>query len=485
MMPNRVAVRRAALLAAFYILLAWLSMRPDHVQDPDLGWHLRAGEWMLDHRAVPLTDPFSAYGQDRPWVAYSWLFEVFVAGLYRRLGPISVIVYTVAMCMANLLALQLLLRRLGAGVQKAVVISGLAAVALTPLFAPRPWLFTTLFFIVTLHLLTMVEQTRRVRHLLWIPLVFVAWANIHIQFVYGLALIGMYAVEPLIATWLNRSEPVRNVRGELGRRAALLAACVAATLVNPYGIKVYVPVLEVVQSTTMFQYITELHAMDFRHPAHWIVLAMILGAAFTLGRERETRPLPWLLLGAGVFVGFRATRDIWMPVIAAAAIMASVKQENPADSLRLPAWAVSSVVVVVALMTLVLAGKQKLAPADLEADLAREYPAAAVRFIESHHYAGPLFNHFDWGGFLMWRFPAVPVSIDGRANLHGDQRIARAVSTWSGAEGWAQDPELCAARLVIAQVHLPLATLLRSDPRFDLVYTDDVAAVFVARTHLH
>jgi hypothetical protein len=244
-------------------------------------------------------------------------------------------------------------------------------------------------------------------------------------------------------------------------------------------------VLEVAQSTTMFQYISELHAMDFRHPAHWIVLGMVLSAAFTLGRDREMRPLPWLLLGAGVFVGFRATRDIWMPIIAAAAILAGSKHENAgADWWRFPSWMVPSTVVVVGLMTLVLAGRQKLSPADLEADLATEYPAAALRFIESHHYGGPLFNHFDWGGFLMWRFPSVPVSIDGRANLHGDRRIARAVATWSGADGWAQDPELCAARLVIAQVHLPLAVLLRGDPRFDLVYSDDVAAVFVARKRL-
>jgi len=481
-MPIAVALRRAGLIAALCIVVVWLSLRPEHVQDPDLGWHLKTGEWVLSHGSVPVTDPFSTYGHDRPWVAYSWLFEVLLAIMCRGLGLLGVVVYTVGLCVANLLALHLLFRRVGASVPRAVVLTGLASVALTPLFAPRPWLVTILFFVITLNLLTKAAQTGSSRPLFWIPPVFAAWANIHIQFIYGLVLVGIYAIDPMVMKWIDRSGAERGAGWELAKRGALLCACIAATLLNPYGVNLYRPVLELVRSTTAFQYITELHAMDFRHPAHWVVLALVLAAVFDLGRHNLARPLTWLLLFVGVVVGFRATRDIWMPVIVSTVILAmSTPERRSEPSVPLPAWLVYAVVILVGGMTLVLASKQHLSQADLEAELAKEFPVAAVQFIESERYEGPLFNHFDWGGFLMWRLPRLPVSIDGRSNLHGDQRVARAVSTWSGAPGWAEDPDLSSAGLVVAPVKLPLATLLAADPRFELVYKDPVAAVFVSR----
>src|SRR5258708_1826423 len=46
------------------------------ILDPDIWWHLRVGEWVVQHRALPTNDPFTQ--EARPWVAYSWLYEVVV-----------------------------------------------------------------------------------------------------------------------------------------------------------------------------------------------------------------------------------------------------------------------------------------------------------------------------------------------------------------------------------------------------------------------
>jgi hypothetical protein len=72
--------------------------------------------------------------------------------------------------------------------------------------------------------------------------------------------------------------------------------------------------------------------------------------------------------------------------------------------------------------------------------------------------------------------------MDGRTNLYGDERIKRSLETWNGAREWAKDPELAAARLVIADAGAPLSSLLRLDQRFELVYEDQVAVVFIARS---
>ena len=104
----------------------------------------------------------------------------------------------------------------------------------------------------------------------------------------------------------------------------------------------------------------------------------------------------------------------------------------------------------------------------------------AAAFVEKQGYPGPLYNHFNWGGYLIWRLPQLPVSMDGRTNLHGHKRIARSLKTWGGASDWNSDTELTSSRLVIAGMNNALTSILRMDPRFRLVYEDTVAAVFVS-----
>jgi hypothetical protein len=106
---------------------------------------------------------------------------------------------------------------------------------------------------------------------------------------------------------------------------------------------------------------------------------------------------------------------------------------------------------------------------------------AAASFIDEHQFPGPLYNHFNWGGYLIWRLPGLPVSIDGRGNVHDAERIRHSAEVWNGSHHWASDPELAAARVVIAEKDFPLTQLLRLDSRFEIVYEDEVAVVFIAR----
>ncbi|MGA7886648.1 MAG: hypothetical protein WCA44_12965, partial [Acidobacteriaceae bacterium] len=111
---------------------------------------------------------------------------------------------------------------------------------------------------------------------------------------------------------------------------------------------------------------------------------------------------------------------------------------------------------------------------------AKEVPVQAVKVIRERQYPGPLFNDYNWGGYLIWQL-GQPVTIDGRAGLYGDANINRSIATWAGGPQWASDPQLQSARLVIAPVDDALTQLLRLDSHFQLVYQDNVAAVFVRR----
>jgi hypothetical protein len=116
----------------------------------------------------------------------------------------------------------------------------------------------------------------------------------------------------------------------------------------------------------------------------------------------------------------------------------------------------------------------------LDTQIAKTLPVDAANAIRANGYAGPLYNDFNWGGYLIWAL-RMPVSLDGRAAFYGDQSIDRSVATWSLQPDWATDPELKSAGLVIGPVTAPLTQMLRIDSRYKLVYEDKLAAVFVAR----
>jgi hypothetical protein len=472
---SRPAALRALLLVLLYSLPILVTIRP--VIDPDIWWHLREGQWIVEHRTVPVTDPFSSYGTGKPWIAYSWLFEVLVYGLHRSFGLLGLVLYTASLAVLITRALHGLMQRLQPDPAIACILTASGILAMVPVLVhPRPWLLTILFFIVELYLIAMSRRGGGKWPLLFLPAVFVLWANINIQFVYGLFVLGVAAIEPLIER--DGGEDRRTRQARFGRMVALLLVCSLATLVNPYGLRVYLPVFDAIRLTQPFLYLQELAAPRFRSIFDWIMLAVTLGGVFVLGRQKNIQPFPALLLASGAFLSFRAARDVWFVVVAALMMLATYRSGDGRVVRRLSGpWLLG---VAAAVATVAVAdGSLKASRERIEAVVAETFPAAAAATVEQRGYSGPIYNDYDWGGYLIWRLPGLMVSMDGRNPLHGDARILRSVATWDGREGWDSDAELLGAGIVIGKRKSALVSLLRRDTRFDLVHEDGVAVVFI------
>ena len=69
---------QVCLVAAF----ATMGLRP--LGDPDLGWHLRTGQFVLQH-GFTTTDPWS-FASTQPWVLHEWGGEVLMYMFYSAGG---------------------------------------------------------------------------------------------------------------------------------------------------------------------------------------------------------------------------------------------------------------------------------------------------------------------------------------------------------------------------------------------------------------
>jgi hypothetical protein len=261
----------------------------------------------------------------------------------------------------------------------------------------------------------------------------------------------------------------------------LVLACTAATFFTPYHYLLYKQIFSYMfVETAVFDNIVELHPMFFRSPQDWIVLMLALTAAFACGWKRGIRLFPVLLLMMAAFLAFRARRDTWvLALVALAVIGESFGSYRLAGAYRFTKMQTSLAIFAGSLVLSVLAYGRGLSESGLERVVDENYPARAAAYVRDKKLPGPIFNHYDWGGFLVWSLPSLRVITDGRAELYSDSRLARSLRTWEGAPGWQTDPDLRQAKLIIADHGRALTALLRTDPGYQIVYEDATSVVFV------
>jgi len=460
-------------MAILYATPVFFVLRLDEVNDLDLWWHLRIGQWIVQHGAIPRVEMFSTFGAGTPWVAYSWLFELIVFGLFQKLGLVGIVVYSSTMAVLIGATVHNLVRRSTSDFTLGVGITFFAMFTMGRLFMPRPWLLSIFFFALELNVLMRARETGKIRDLLLLPLLFTVWTNVHIQFVDGLVVLGIVLAESVIAQRWSSSKTNLQTRTMVG----ISLACVAATLLNPYGWTIYKIAYDLVTQTASLQ-ITEFSAISFRTVDDWCLVFIAFGATIVLARARRFAFFETMLLVAAVIISFRSQRDIWFLTIVGSFILASGSAQQPVSRTNMRGWEIllttSATVLYVWMAFIVMRANNPRLQATLEKDL----PVRAMETIRQQGWSGPIYNDFNWGGFLIWSLNR-PVALYGRNTDHGVDRVIRSTQTWNGAPGWDSDVELLKANLIIAQPGVPLVQLLQFQPCLRLAYADRLAAVFI------
>ena len=70
--------------------------------DTDTLWHLRAGEWQVQHRALLRIDIFSHTRQGQAWINHSWLSQIILYAMYILLGDPGLAFYTAVLATAGM-----------------------------------------------------------------------------------------------------------------------------------------------------------------------------------------------------------------------------------------------------------------------------------------------------------------------------------------------------------------------------------------------
>lgn len=464
----------------FLSLIVWLFLAGPNgwvalLSDGDTGWHIRIGDWIREHRTFPRQDFLSFSKAGEPWFAWEWGAELFMSYLHSWAGMKGVvlgigiwipaylmIVFRHAMWRGAtpLIALPILL-----------VASGSSAIH----YLARPHIFTLVFLAAALW---MIEADRRrpdARIWLLVPLTLV-WANIHGGFLSVVACLGLVAAGSGIAREWTR----------MWRYGALAAACLAVTLVNPYGYHLHEHILAYLKSDWIREAVDEFQSPSFRSEAmfmyeailivslvttyravrrgNWADALLVVGwAHFSLGAVRH---VPIFLLVAGPILAAELSQ--WwqeiVPGLPRRAVLRTfdrLSRDLQPGFLRNSVWVLAPVLI--------------LAAVDRPLSWPRTFPELKfpVSLIERYKTAiagKRVLTTDEWGDYLSYRFyPQQRVFFDGRSDFYGEKLGRIYLSLMQGGANAEAQVEQFQFDAVLVPPEWPIHKSLRANPEWELL----------------
>jgi hypothetical protein len=295
-------------------------------------------------------------------------------------------------------------------------------------------------------------------------------------------LLALFLAGELIERMLGYSS-VDHSPGRLPALGLTLFADLLLVPLNPNGARMYAYPIATLRSKAMQNYIVEWASPNFHHPEYWPFLLLLLVALAGFGFSfRKIRPRDLLLLIAGAYAALVSIRMIPLFVLISVPLFSRMfapsrqpsAQPRPHPPFR-PTINAAIILAMAAFAAIHIGHVIRLQP---QAE-ARQFPSAAVAYLQSHPLAGPLFNHYDWGGFLIWNlYPPTRVFIDGRADLYGEAFLQQFADTYQLKGAWRQTLMDWQIEAVLIPSDSPLATGLRLTPGWKVSYEDSRAVIF-------
>jgi hypothetical protein len=449
--------------AAFYGLLLMVGERL--LNDPDTYWHIAAGRWIWAQAAVPTTDPFSHTLPGAPWLAHEWLAELILAGAYGALGWAGVVALTALAIATSLILLMRVLER----VLPPAVALGATAMAFFLMAAhltARPHALALPILVGWAAALVRARDQSRMPSLWLLPLM-TLWANLHGGFVVGLGLAAVLAIEAVMTA---NAGPAR--RAAVWGWGRFIAGAALASLLTPQGIAGWWFPFKLMSLGFALSFVGEWHA-PVLGPFEPLVLWLAVLLAFALGIGLRA-PISRVLMVAGlVAMALSHTRNaellaVLVPLLLAGPVGRLMRPSGSSSRPPARSIAVLALFIVAATAAASLRGYAHENPAIA--------PASALAAARQAGLTGPVFNDYDFGGYLI--FEGIAPFVDGRIDLYGDD-FMRAYTAALAAEGAALPSLLDRYRIAwtLLKPDEPALASLDRDPGWERVYADPGAVV--------
>jgi hypothetical protein len=465
-----------------------VTMAKPDFNDPDIWWHLRNAQFLVQQHHFPRQDMYSFTAAAKPWVNTEWLSEIPFYFAYRAFGLSGLKAMTFVLPSILMLLLLYLCYQESRNFKASAAVCCFASFLAVVSYGPRTILFGYILMLVLLIILQRFQQ--RGNAPLWLlPPLFLVWANTHGSWAIGLILFFLAGISGLVGGVWGRVESTRWSPSQMRQLAVTGAASVAALFVNPYGWHlVYYPFDLAFKQKLNVAHVAEWVSVNFQDERGKLVFLLIAGLILAaLLRNRRWRLSELLMLVFALHTALTHIRFLVVLGIVVAPVLAKLLDFFPPYRPEMETPRVNLAVMLAMIVAMAYFWPHQEA---IRKSQEQAYPAAVLPYLKLHPLHGNLVNYYLWGGYLEWNDPTIKVFIDSRVDIFEYAGVLQDYLDLLGSDSLVRRLDPIIQKYNVRYVLFPpgdssnpllrgsgLVYLLQHDPHWKVAYRDKVCVL--------
>jgi hypothetical protein len=445
------------------------------IADPDIWWHLRNAEFLVQNGAMVRHDLYSFTANGAPWINHEWLSELPYYLGWRLMGVRGLFLVLLGCVETILMGVLYLAYRASHNVKAAFFASWFAVVLATISFGPRTLLFGWIFLVIELLVLQDYKEGKDRTWLL--PPLFLLWVNAHGSWLIGLVFLSVFIGSGLIEGQWGRITATRWAPAQRNKLATVWALCFAALFINPWTYHlVFYPFDLAFGQKLNVSHVSEWQSLDF-HAVRGKIVFLMLAATIILALVRKRK---WRLDEVGfLLIGFYATltysRFMFLAAIVLTPLLAIELDFFPPYRREIDKPVLNAILILGMVGGCIWAFPTSKY---LIEDTVKDYPTKALPYLQSFHPDGRVFNDYLWGGYLIWNTRQIPVFVDSRVDIFDHRGIFGDYLDAMGVKHPLEILDKYHIKYVLYRKDSPLAYLLIHGNGWKQLYDDDTTVLF-------
>ncbi len=489
-LKQRIIFRR--LIQAFIILSVLVMAVAEINQENDLFWQIKMGEQIWETHTFPTTDPYNFSNPGAVWTLEEWLPAVSFYLIYSRFGPAGLILYKAVVIALIFWLFMILFNRLKVNLYLSSGVLLLAAMVNSRgIWTVFPSIFEYLFIVLTILMLEFYRDKKF--RLIPFFLIFLSllWVQSHASFFLLSGIIAAYLFGDWLVSFLKRRWAGYQPQGsafEKRQQKSLLVVFLLSLvmpLISPNGYWLPLYPFRItfgrftpyVSEYQRFWHVWNWNWVDFIHG--FTLILIILMVFFFIISMKKLHPTDLFL---GIFFTILALTAVRHVAIFALVALFLISR-------YLTVWfgeyrgffkrsLLKDTILVLLIFVFVIFYKTQLVPFGFGWS-EKGYPREAAELINKSDLSGNMFNHYNYGGYLIWKMPKYKVFIDGRLEMYQGQAGRDYLKIISAEKGYLDLLKKYQINFFISYLRDPIISALIDDPNWVCVYYDDNYIVLV------
>lgn len=414
--------------------------------DPDMFWHLKTGELIWQYKIIPHINWYSYTMSDFPWIDHEWLSEILMFALKNTFGLMGLVIFFAAI---TAFIFAWIIPKIARDIRTSkypfytsFILSILGAITSSFVFGARPQIFSLLGVALTLYAIKEYQIHNDSKIVYLLPLMFLLWVNMHGGFIMGIVLLGIYLIidknlgSPAKrhpeADWIKLYRPLTPEAWK--KLSYIFLLSISATLVNPYGARIYLEIFNTFTDSYGHSMILEWVSMNFQS-ASGIIFGFYLVFIFIVySIIKKVDIFSFVILPFLLFYSLQSVRNIPVFVIASLPVLTRSLEdlEETFSSIMQKKLITAALCVMLVIYPPIINGTQNAVKAIYDKkELYKQgnYPnQEALAFLKNYQAKNPgnMLNDYLWGGYLIadsdWQM--VNGRIEGNSKVFIDGRMS-------------------------------------------------------------